>query len=61
MVEAAHAEDAEAGDADADTQADGDVVAEAPTIDIEVTVTDLTEEQKARFGNLQTTFLIHQY
>jgi len=35
----------------ADVQVDGDVTAEAPQIEIEVTVADLTEEQKGRFGD----------
>ena len=49
--EAEGAEDAAANDADADAQADGDVPAEAPQIEIEVTIADLTEEQKGKFGD----------
>lgn len=36
---------------DADIQANGSVIAELPQIKIEVTITDLSEEQKGRFGD----------
>ncbi|MFH1633382.1 MAG: AAA family ATPase, partial [Chloroflexota bacterium] len=48
-VEAEGAVDAVANDTD--VQADGDFTAEAPQIEIEVTIADLSEEQKGRFGD----------
>ncbi|HEX8011923.1 MAG TPA: AAA family ATPase [Casimicrobiaceae bacterium] len=51
VVEAANGEDAVAGVAPAAAQGDGDAGVKSPRIEIEVTVTDLAEEQKARFGD----------
>lgn len=51
VVEGGGAEDAAENNADDDAQADGDVPAEAPKIEIEVTIADLTEEQKGKFGD----------
>ncbi len=48
-VEAEGADDERAKDAD--VRADGDLTAEAPQIEIEVTIADLTEEQKGKFGD----------
>ena len=51
VVEAANGEDAVAGVAPAAAQGDGDAGVKSSRIEIEVTVTDLAEEQKARFGD----------
>ncbi len=50
--EAAEGDEADGAAAkDAEAQADGDAAAEAPRIEIEVTIAGLTEEQKGRFGD----------
>jgi len=51
VVEAANGEDDVAGVVPAAAQEDGDAGVKSPRIEIEVTVTDLAEEQKARFGD----------
>lgn len=51
VVEAANAEDAVAGAVPAAPQAEGDAGAKPPRLEIEVTVTNLTDEQKGKFGD----------
>jgi putative ATP-dependent endonuclease of OLD family len=51
VVEAANAGDAVAGAAPAAAQGVEDAGVKPPRIEVEVTVTDLSEEQKARFGD----------